>query len=220
MPRLFQILYETAREIKPGAVVEFCPCGDCMNLYHMPYTNQFVASDPENSWQVRLKGKVYKALMPGTAYFGDHVELTDGKTDFPSQLGVGAVPGTKFTWPATGNKRIDENLLTPEKEALFKKYFDIYRDKMLSKGTYLGDLYDIGYDIPETHCIRQGDTLYYAFFNPHFHGNVDLRGLIPGKVYTVVDYVNHRSLGNVNGNSGRLTVDFKQFLLVEAIPVP
>jgi len=158
--------------------------------------------------------------MPGTAYFGDHVELTDGKTDFPSQLGVGAVPGTKFTWPATGNKRIDENLLTPEKEALFKKYFDIYRDKMLSKGTYLGDLYDIGYDIPETHCIRQGDTLYYAFFNPHFHGNVDLRGLIPGKVYTVVDYVNHRSLGNVNGNSGRLTVDFKQFLLVEAIPVP
>ena len=55
MPLLFKAIYETAKSIKPDAVVEFCPCGDVMNFYHMPYTNQFVASDPESSWQVRLK---------------------------------------------------------------------------------------------------------------------------------------------------------------------
>jgi len=111
MPLLFKAIYETAKSIKPDAVVEFCPCGDVMNFYHMPYTNQFVASDPESSWQVRLKNKVYKALMPQTAYFGDHVELTDTKKDFASQVGVGAVPGTKFVYPATGVKSKDENLL-------------------------------------------------------------------------------------------------------------
>ena len=219
MPGLFQILFDEARSIKPSAVVEFCPCGDCMNLYHMPYTNQFVASDPLNSWQVRLKGKVYKALMPTTAYFGDHVELTDGGTDFPSQLGVGAVPGTKFIWPATGKKSVDENLLTPEKEKLFKNYFTIYENKKLSKGIYRGDLYDIGYDFPETHCISKGDTLYYAFYSPHFSGMVELKGLTPGRSYTIVDYVNNQPLGTVKGDAPRLRVGFSHALLIEAFPV-
>lgn len=120
LPMLYKTLFETARSIKPKAVVQFCPCGDCMSFYNMPYTNQFVASDPLSSWQVRLKGKVYKALMPGTAYFGDHVELTDNKQDFASQIGIGAVPGSKFVWPATGVASKDVNLLTPEKEFFFK----------------------------------------------------------------------------------------------------
>lgn len=33
------------------------------------------------------------------AYYGDHVELTDGGDDFASQIGIGAVIGSKFTWP-------------------------------------------------------------------------------------------------------------------------
>ena len=185
----------------------------------MPYTNQFVASDPLNSWQVRLKGKVYKALMPSTAYFGDHVELTDGGTDFPSQLGVGAVPGTKFTWPATGKKSVDENLLTPEKEKLFKNYFSIYENKKLSKGVYRGDLYDIGYDFPETHCIQKGDTMYYAFYNPHFKGLIELKGLKPGHSYTVVDYVNNRPLGTTKETAQRIAVEFYHSLLIEVVPV-
>ena len=220
MPLVFRTIFETARTIKSSAVVEFCPCGDCMNFFHMPYTNQFVASDPLNSWQVRLKGKVYHALMPGTAYFGDHVELTDGKTDFPSQLGVGAVPGTKFTWPATGIRSVDENLLTPEKENLFRKYFDIYRDKMLSKGKYRGELYDIGYDLPETHCIQKGEILYYSFFNNHFRGRVELRGLVPGQSYSVFDYVNKKSLGKVKEGEAMISVDFTNSLLIEVKPIP
>lgn len=48
---------------------------------------------------MRLKGKSYKAINPGLAYYGDHVELTDGGDDFASQIGIGAVIGSKFTWP-------------------------------------------------------------------------------------------------------------------------
>lgn len=217
MPQLFNVIYSTAKSIKPNAVVEFCPCGDVMNFYHMPYTNQFVASDPEGSWQVRLKGKMYKALMPQTAYFGDHVELTDTKEDFASQVGIGAVPGTKFVWPATGVKSKDENLLTPEKEKLFKHWLNIYNEKMLSKGVYRGDLYDIGYDHPETHCIQKGDIIYYAFFNPNFNDTVELRGLKADKNYTVTDYFNDKKLGNINGNKPQIKVAFKEFLLIEVV---
>ncbi len=215
MPLLFKDIYQTAKSIKPEAVVEFCPCGDVMNFYHMPYANQFVASDPESSWQVRLKGKVYHALMPQTAYFGDHVELTDTKQDFASQVGVGAVPGTKFVYPATGIKSKDENLLTPEKEKLFKHWLDIYNEKMLSKGIYHGELYDLGYDYPETHCIEKDNAIYYSFYNPGFNGTVELRGLNSNKKYTVTDYFNNKTLGIVNGNNPQLKINFKESLLIE-----
>jgi alpha-galactosidase len=218
MPLLFKAIYETAKSIKPDAVVEFCPCGDVMNFYHMPYTNQFVASDPESSWQVRLKNKVYKALMPHTAYFGDHVELTDTKKDFASQVGIGAVPGTKFVYPATGVKSKDENLLTPEKEKLFEHWLNIYNEKMLSKGVYRGDLYDLGYDYPETHCIQKNDTMYYAFYNKDFNGSVELRGLDANKKYSVVDYVNNKNLGTVTGKDSTLKISFQQSLLIEVRP--
>ena len=181
----------------------------------MPYTNQFVASDPMSSWQVRLKGKVYKALMPGTAYFGDHVELTDDKQDFASQIGIGAVPGTKFVWPATGVASKDENLLTPEKEILFAKWLSIYNEKMLSTGNYRGDLYDLGYDYPETHCIEKNGAMYYSFYNAHYSGTIELRGLQPDKKYTVMDYFNNKSLGTINGSNAKLNVGFDKFLLIE-----
>ncbi len=215
MPELFREIYQTAKSIKPGAVVEFCPCGDVMNFYHMPYTNQFVSSDPTSSWQVRLKGKVYKALMPQTAYFGDHVELTDTRQDFASQVGIGAVPGTKFVWPATGVASKDENFLTPEKEKLFKRWLDIYNDKMLSKGVYHGELYDLGYDYPEAHCIEKNGSMYYAFYSADFNGSVELRGLREDKNYNVVDYVNDKPLGTIKGGRPELKVNFKQFLLIE-----
>ena len=57
----------------------------------------------------------------------------------------------------------------------------LYEAKRLSGGEYLGTLYDIGFDRPEAHAIRKGDTLYYAFFAPRHDGVVELRGLAPGK---------------------------------------
>ncbi len=217
LPVFFKTVYELAREIKPHAVIENCPCGCCMSFYNMPWANQFVASDPTSSWQIRLKGKTYKALMPQTAYYGDHVELSDGGDDFASSFGIGAVLGTKFTWPEDNPAVHEKYVLTPEKEVRWKKWFSLYNAKMLSKGEYLGTLYDIGYDTPETHVIKTGDTLNYAFYNPEWDGEIELRGL-DNRKYRLVDYFNDRDLGTVDGPSPHIRLQFKNFLLIAAVP--
>ncbi len=218
LPAFFKSIYETAREIKPHAVIENCPCGTCMSFYNMPYTNQTVASDPTSSWQIRLKGKTYKAIMPQTAYYGDHVELSNGGDDFASSFGIGAVLGTKFTWPKDNPYVKENNVLTPEKEKIWKKWFSLYNKMMLSKGDYLGELYDIGYDIPETHVIKKGDTLFYAFYNKNWKGDVSLRGMSETKSYMVSDYFNNSSLGTVSGNSPQIQLSVNGFLLLKAVP--
>lgn len=218
LPDFFREIYKTARGIKPHAVVENCPCGTCMSYYNMAWMNQAVASDPLNSWQVRLKGKTYKALIPETAYYGDHVELSDGADDFASSFGVGAVLGTKFTWPEDNPTAEGSYRLTPEKEKIWKHWFSLYNRKMLSRETYRGDLYDIGYDKPETHVIQKGDTLHYAFYADTWDGEIPFRGLGKGE-YRIHDYVNDQDLGRVEGPEGTLSLQFENNLLVEAIPV-
>lgn len=214
LPELFEMIYKTAREIKPNAVVENCPCGTCMSFYNMPFTNQTVSSDPTGSWQIRLKGKTYKAIMPHTAYYGDHVELSDNGTDFASSFGVGAVLGTKFTWPADNPNQSQSFLLTSEKEVLWKKWFGLYNEKMLSKEKYLGELYDIGFDKPETHVIQKGDTLFYAFFNKQWNGNIELRGLKRGENYIAHDYVNNLQIAKFSGDNPVLNAEFDNFLFI------
>jgi alpha-galactosidase len=194
LPRFFQMIYETARSIKPDALVEWCPCGTAFNFYTLPHLNMSVASDPHNSWQVRTKGKTLKALHgDATAYFGDHVELSDQRQDFASTLGIGGVVGTNFTWPpgSSQRNRLD---LTPDKEQLFQKWIALYKDKMLSRGEYLGALYDIGFDRPEAHAIRKAGNMYYAFYAPEWKGKIELRGLGRG-AYRVSDYENGKDLG-------------------------
>ena len=215
---LFRVFYETAMEINPEAVVEVCPCGTAYAFHSMPYMNQAVASDPESSWQIRHKGKTLKALMGvDFPYYGDHVELSDGGNDFASTVGIGGVVGSKFTWPVgvKQNSRVD---LTPEKEKIWAKWIRIYKEKMLSKGLYRGELYDIGFDRPETHAVQKDGRMFYAFYDDVFEGSVTLRGLDPVS-YQVTDYVDGRDLGTVKGPEGKLKVAFRQFLLVEAVPV-
>jgi len=220
LPQFFKMIYETAVSIKPDAVVEICPCGTACSFYNMAYMNQPVASDPESSWQIRLKGKTYKALMGyNVPYYGDHVELSDGKDDFASTIGIGGVPGSKFVWPVgtylnTESGDID---LTPQKEKEWHRWIRIYNDNKLSEGKYLGELYDIGFDRPETHVIKKKDALYYAFYAKHWKGRVELRGL-EVKKYRVTDYVNQRDYGTINGPVARLQVEFDKYLLIEAKP--
>ena len=96
--------------------------------------NQAPASDPESSWQVRLKGKTLKALMgPSAAFAGDHVELSDGGDDFASTVGIGAIVSTKFTWPSDPKPK-DSFLLTPEREALWRKWIALYNERQLPRG--------------------------------------------------------------------------------------
>lgn len=214
LPEFFEKVYNRAREIKPHAVVENCPCGTCMSFHNMPYTNQTVSSDPTSSWQIRLKGKTYKAIMPHTAYYGDHVELSDNASDFASSFGIGAVLGTKFTWPEDNPHQSQSYLLTPEKEEKWKKWFDLYHEKMLSRETYIGDLYDIGFDKPETHVISKADTLFYAFYEENWNGPIELRGLNNEKEYQVYDYVEERQLGTVSGADPTINTSFTDHLLI------
>jgi len=217
LPDFFRAIYETAQAVKPGALVEFCPCGTGYSFFTMPHFNMSVASDPESSFQVRSKAKTLKALMgDDIPFFGDHVELSDGGNDFASTVGVGGVVGTQFVLPSLVQKRSRSDL-TPAREKDFEKWLGIYRDKMLSRGQYLGQLYDIGFDAPETHAIRKNQIMYYAFFAKQWKGSVELRGL-EDRNYGVVDYVTGKSLGVVAGHNAHLPIAFTGNLLVEAQP--
>ncbi len=221
MPDFFKTIYETATKIKPDAVVEVCPCGTAYNYYMLPYVNQVVASDPVSSWQIRIKGKTFKALMgPRAPYYGDHVELSETKEDFASTVGVGGVIGTKFVWPVGShiNKESGDVSLTPAKEKKWRKWMEIYRAANLPQGEYLGELYDIGFDRPETHVIAKGDTLYYAFYADKFKGKIKLRGINENSEYIIWDYVNGKKIAFLpKGDDKELEVKFNGYLMLKAI---
>jgi alpha-galactosidase len=211
-------IYQTAVRINPDAVVELCPCGTTYSFFNFRAFNQAPASDPESSWQVRLKGKTMKALMgPSAAFAGDHVELSDGGADFASTVGVGGIVSTKFTWPRDPKPK-DSFLLTADREALWRHWIALYNERQLAQGTYRGELYDIGFDQPETHVVEKSGRFYYAFYAPDFAGSVPLRGLAPGR-YRLRDYVNDRDYGEIAAADAGLKITFRGSLLIEAIPV-
>jgi alpha-galactosidase len=225
---IYKIILDTTRALKPDSVTQACPCGTPPSLAWLPYIDQAVTADPVGARQVRLRTKMYKALLgPAAAVYGDHVELTDvvlsntlhevdKGSDFASEVGVGAVVGTKFIWPGNGPK-FKTVELTPEKEAKWKKWIGIYNAKMLSQGKFL-DLYTYGYDFPEAYAIEKDGNMYYAFYAPDklkpWKGNIELRGLAPGK-YRVVNYENASTLGSVDASNPKLNVEFSQHLLLE-----
>jgi len=217
LPDFFRAIYETAQSVKPGTLVEFCPCGTAFSFFTMPHFNMSVASDPTSSFQVRSKGKTLKGLMgDDVPFFGDHVELSDGGNDFASTVGIGGVVGTQFVLPSLVTKH-GKHDLTPPREKNFEKWLRIYREKMLSRGEYLGQLYDIGFDLPEAHAIHKGDAMYYAFYAKQWKGHVELRGL-ENRSYKVVDYVDGKSLGTVSGPVAHLPATFDGHLLLEVRP--
>ncbi|HKW67270.1 MAG TPA: glycoside hydrolase family 36 protein [Terriglobales bacterium] len=228
---IYKIIFQTTRALKPDSVTQSCPCGTPPNMAWLPYIDQAVTADPVGSRQVRLRTKMYKALLgPQAAIYGDHVELTKinfGNTnhevdigrDFASTIGTGAVLGTKFTWPDYGPK-FKTVELTPEKENYWKKWIEIYNSTMLPRGEFL-DLYTYGYDVPEGYAIAKDGKMYYAFYAPEkvpdWSGEVELRGLKAGG-YQITDYENGKELGVVDSQNPKLKVSFKEHLLLEATP--
>jgi alpha-galactosidase len=228
MGEIYKTIFQTTRALKPDSVTQSCPCGTPPNMAWLPFIDQAVTADPVGSRQVRLRTKMYKALLgPQAAVYGDHVELTkihfqnsnhevDVGRDFASTIGTGAVLGTKFTWPDYGPK-FKTVQLTPEKEDYWKKWIHIYDSKMLSQGEFL-DLYTYGYDVPEGYAIAKDGRMYYAFYAPEsaatWSGEVELRGLKPGH-YQATDYENGKQLGEVDSQSPRLRVSFHEHLLLE-----
>lgn len=219
LPAFWQEVYETALSANPDAVVEICPCGTSYAFHNLPYMNQAVSSDPLSSWQIRLKGKTLKGLMGESApYYGDHVELSDDASDFASSVGIGAIVGTKFTIPVP-SERGKKFVLDRKKSASWKKWVQLYNEKMLPKGQYRGELYDIGFDRPETHAIAKDGNMFYGLYADSWNGDVELRGLDSKRHYHVKDYVNNKPLGTVSGANAKLNVSFTQYLLLELTPV-
>ena len=247
MGEVYKIIFETTRGLKADSVTQSCPCGTPPSLAWFRYMDQAVTADPVGSVQVRRRMKMYKALLgPRAAVYGDHVELTqisgegdneqDVGSDFASTLGTGGVLGTKFTWPDYGPK-FKNVYLNSEKESHWKKWIDLYNQKMLSKGNFL-DLYVYGYDVPEGYAIEKEGNMFFAFYADNkegkpalagkssksgnntgeWKGQVELRGL-QARQYKVVNYVNDKDYGTVTGPTARLDVEFSGSLLLQATPV-
>jgi hypothetical protein len=214
----WKAIHDAAHQANRNAVVELCPCGTAFAFHNLPYVDQYPGSDPTSSYQVRTKGKSMKALMgPGSSYAGDHVELSDGGNDFASTYGVGGVLSTKFTYPSDppGTRPGREKVLTPEKEALWSKWVQLYEQNMLPTGEYRGELYDVGFDKPEAHVVSKGSTLHYAFYADQWNGDVELRGLGHGR-YRLTDPFNGTFLGTVDARRNLVKLAFEKFQLVVA----
>jgi alpha-galactosidase len=226
MADAYRILFNTTRALKPESVTQICPCGTPIAMQLLPFADQTVTGDPISSAQIRQRIKFYKALAgPRAAVFADHVELSDGGSDFASEIGPGGVPGTKFIWPADHEveRRLKENwALTPEKLRQWKRWFGIYSLHRPAEGEYL-NLYDLAFDRPEAHAIRKGERIYYAFYaeapGRRWHGTLRLRGL-EGRPYRLWDYANSQDLGQATGpDECLLEVSFVGALLLAAIPL-
>jgi alpha-galactosidase len=215
----WKMVYDTAREVNPNAVVELCPCGTSYAFHNFPYMNQAPASDPLSSWQVRHKGKTLKALMgPSAPYAGDHVELSDGGDDFASTIGIGAVLSTKFTWPVDPKPK-DSFLLTPEREATGAS-------GSASTATRCCRRASIAASCTTSASTSRRDTRWKrtaACTSP----STRRAGTDPWKSAAWVagrwrlrDYVDGRDLGEVEGGRHqRLALRFEHALLLEAVPV-
>lgn len=217
LAQFWKRVHDAVHQANRDAVVELCPCGTAFAFHNLPYVDQYPASDPLSSYQVRTKGKTMKAMMgPGSSYAGDHVELSDGGDDFASSYGVGAVLSTKFTHPQAGPD--DPYALTPEKEVVWRRWVGLYTKNMLSTGEYRGELYDIGFDKPEAHVVAKGATLHYAFYADRWDGTVELRGLGRGR-YRLTDPVTDTALGTVDGRHNTVRLTFERFQIVVAEPI-
>lgn len=223
---VYRAIFQTTCALKPESVTQICPCGTTPNLAWLDDYDQAVTADPVGSVQVRRRIKMYKALLgPQFPVYGDHVELTriifhgsdekDWGRDFASTVGTGGVVGTKFNWPED-RPAFRDVALTPEKEALWKKWLAIYNKQMLSEGTFR-NLYVYGYDSPEGYAIEKDGRMYYAFFrDDHRSGQLrlELRGLGPGRFH-VFDYETGRDYGTVNGSQPVLSAAFSEHLLLQ-----
>jgi alpha-galactosidase len=80
-----------------------------------------------------------------------------------------------------------------------------------------------GYDTPEGYAIAKDGKMYYAFFtSSKWQGEVEMRGLKPGK-YRVSEYGEGKDLGTVDAAANGvaiLAVEFKDHLLLEVSSQP
>ena len=119
----------TAMQINPQAVIELCPCGTAYSFFNLPLDESGAGLRPRVLLAGAAQGQDAEgADGPERRFAGDHVELSDGGDDFASTVGVGAIVSTKFTWPRDPKPK-DSFLLTPEREALWRKWIALYNER-------------------------------------------------------------------------------------------
>jgi len=156
---VFKAIYETAMELKPNGdfVLGMCPCGALCSPFYLQWGNRPVAADPPlMTISTRHRVKAYKALLGPTSCVDNdfHERYNDY---FPVEFGCGGLMTTKYT-------RISDYEFNE-----FTKWYELYNKYRLSSGEYL-NLYDVGYDVPETYVIKKGDSHFYTFLKPDING--------------------------------------------------
>lgn len=240
---IMKVIYETALECNPDAVILNCPCGTPMTPQWSQWQNQAVTVDPWTSWVNRGVFKEMKGLFGPTApVVLDHIEISDEGDDF-SLLGIGGVPATRFT-PSGRDKtneiedRIFEVRPFEEKLELWKHWFKIYNEMRLSEGEYL-NLYDQVYHKPETHVVKKDDSLYFSIYpgepdgivddggeeyrekkgSKRWRGSFTFRGLEKNREYSVFDWEHNTDLGVVSGGSPEKDLQVEHHLLLRLTPL-
>ena len=232
-PLLFKNIFETAKKYNPGMLIEYCSCSIPPNIFHLPYMNLAVTSDPKIS-QITRRIKMYKALIADDfPVLEEYCGVLSGPV-YELAIGTGGVPGTFSVY-------LDD---------YHKKWLRIYNEYQLSKGHYL-NLYDTGFDYPEGHAIEKDGSIYYAFYThpwenieskrwwrfgfewdsqmkgkreidfpgEPYSGKLELRGLDIKKKYQVINYENDMELGMINGNDPFVNTSFVNYLLLKVTPV-
>jgi alpha-galactosidase len=215
VPKLFQMIARTLHELKPDPYNEVCICSLPHSPYNMPYYDIANASDPINTFEVRSRIKVEKAIRGGTFAVGDCYQV-------PIQEWTGAsVPESFESAIGTGGQLTTFYAhLDDRQKALWNRWFHEYRNLGLSQAEYV-NLYDLAFDKPEVHVVRKGQEMYYGIFADvwPWRRAIELRGLDKDKTYEVYDYGNRRELGTVKGSDPHLRIAFKDSLLVRVRPV-
>jgi len=225
---LYRIVHDTARSIVPGFPIECCGSGGVTNVWIQRWATNASISDPDHI-ELRtheIRTKLNRALFGArSAVNGDHIEGTSGEEHldmhylFPLQFGLGNVFQTYF-WETRW--RHDDPLGLGDEE-LYREWFSRYDQLRLSEGEYL-NLYDLAHDRPGSHAILKDGVIYYLFapmYGESFSGDIELRGLVSGRSYEVVNTVTLESLGFFSGPviTLNVTIPINRPLLLKAVEI-
>ncbi len=212
---IFKIVYETLQNYNKNALQEVCICAASHSPYNMPYYQISSASDPVSNFQARSRIKVEKAIHGSTFCVGDCYQVPKDEwagysvnQSFESAMGTGAQVSTFYSD------------LNPGQFQEWKKWIRKYRELELSSAEYV-NLYDMAFDKPEIHVVKNGDNLFYGIFADSVSQteSIQLRGLDKEIEYSAYDYANDKQLGLVNGNNPVIHIDFKEDLLLHLTPL-
>lgn len=216
---IFKIINRTAVGLDPGFVVKVNTGGVCPALHNMFHYQVPVVGEPASKFELRCRIKALKGFFGSSAPVdGNYYE--NNRWDFASYYAPGGILSGKFTSVMPDkNKRGQSPQTVKAAEYKWKSYerwYTIFHKYKLYNGEYL-NLYDVGFEKPETHVIKSGDKYYYSFFAQSWKGEIELRGLEKRK-YRLKDYVHSIDLGTVKGPRDEIEIGFKKYLLLEAIP--